>query len=358
MTSTTTLREVAEMAGVSIGTASQALNNRPHVSPETRARVMDVAITLGYHKDIHNNHVENPISVIGMLVKHDYGLEVTVNPFYSHVERGVERECRLRNIGLMYSSIEVDHQNRPIIWPSMISEQRVDGLLLIGTFIEDTVEQVQRRNNIPLVLIDSYASQLPLDSVLIDNAGGATCAVNHLIELGHRHIGLLGSNPESSSGVFERRISYQTTLKRAGIQDEYIEDCGLSRESAYRAAQQLLQRYPQITAIFCVNDDSAIGVMNAVRDLGLRIPDDISVIGFDNIDVAKELTPALSTIHVHKSWLGILGVRHLIDRILNPNQPRIITTVSTQLIVRDTGGPPRQRSIDHITCAPHAQAQE
>ena len=98
--------------------------------------------------------------------------------------------------------------------------------------------------------------------------------------------------------------------------------------------------------------------MNAVRDLGLRIPDDISVIGFDNIDVAKELTPALSTIHVHKSWLGILGVRHLIDRIQNPDQPRIITTVSTQLIVRDTGGPPRQRSIDYITCAPHAQAQE
>jgi LacI family transcriptional regulator len=134
MTSTTTLREVAEMAGVPIGTVSQALNNRPNVSPETRACVMDAAITLGYHKDIHNNHVENPISVIGMLVKHDFGLEVTVNPFFSHVERGVERECRLRNIGLMYSLIEVDHQNRPIIWPSMISEQRVDGLLLLGTF--------------------------------------------------------------------------------------------------------------------------------------------------------------------------------------------------------------------------------
>ena len=212
--------------------------------PKTRARVIDAAITLGYHKDIHNNHVENPISVIGMLVKHDHGLEVTVNPFYSHVERGVERECRLRNIGLMYSLIEVDHLNRPIIWPSMISEQRVDGLLLIGTFIEDTVEQVQRRSNIPLVLIDSYASQLPFDSVLIDNTGGATCAVNHLIELGHRHIGLLGSNPESPLGVFERRISYKTTLKRAGIQDEYIEDCGLNREICISGCSAITSALP------------------------------------------------------------------------------------------------------------------
>jgi len=345
MATTATLREVADMAGVSIGTASQALNNRPNVSPETRARVVDAAITLGYHRLSHSNQVEHAISVIGMLVKHDYGREVSVNPFYSHVERGVESECRKRNIGLMYSAIEVDHQNRPMIWPSMISEHRIDGLLFIGTFIEDTIDQVKRRTNLPIVLIDSYTNNLPFDSVLIDNAVGATCATNLLIELGHKHIGLTGSNPESPPGVLERRINYQNALRKAGIQDEYIEDCGLSREEAYQATQQLLQRCPQITAIFSINDDSAIGVMNAVRDMGLSIPDDISVIGFDNIDVAKEVAPALSTIHVYKSWLGILGVRNLIDRIQNPDQPRIITTVTTQLIVRETVGSPRQRSI-------------
>ena len=342
MASTSTLREVAEMAGVSIGTASQALNNRPNVSPETRARVVDAAVTLGYQKINHNNHVERAVSVIGMLVKHDYGREVSVNPFYSHVERGVESECRKRNIGLMYSAIEVDHQNRPIIWPSMINEQRIDGLLFIGTFIEDTIEQIQRRTDLPIILIDSYANNLPFDSILIDNVVGATSATNLLIELGHKHIGLTGSNPKSPPGVFERRINYQNALRKAGIHDEYIEDCGLSRGEAYQATNALLQRYPQITAIFSINDDSAIGVMNAVRDMGLSIPDDISVIGFDNIDVAKEVAPALSTIHVYKSWLGILGVRTLIDRIQNPDQPRIITTVTTQLIVRDSTGPPRQ----------------
>jgi len=224
----------------------------------------------------------------------------------------------------------------------MINEQRIDGLLLIGTFIEDTIDQVQHRINLPIVLIDSYANNLPFDSVLIDNAVGAASAVYHLIERGHKHIGLTGSNPESPPGVFERRTSYQNTLRKAEIQYEYIEDCGLSREETYQATRQLLQRCPQITAIFSINDDSAIGAMNAIRDMGLSVPDDISVIGFDNIDVAKEVAPALSTVHVQKSWLGILGVRDLVDRIQTPDQPRIITTVTTQLIVRGSTGPPHQ----------------
>lgn len=341
MPATATLREVAEMAGVSIGTASQALNNRPNVSPETRSRVVDAAVTLGYHRENHVKAVENSISVIGMLTKHDYGLEVTVNPFYSHVERGVERECRNQNIGLMYSAIEVDHQNRPVIWPLMLSEQRIDGLLLIGTFIEGTVDQLQRQSNIPIVLIDSYASHMPFDSVLIDNAEGATKAIDFLIGLGHKHIGIIGTNLESPPGVFERRIYYQKALDKAGIHQEYIIDCGLKREAAYQATKELISCYPQITAIFSVNDDCAIGVMNAVHDLKLRIPQDISVMGFDNIDLAKEVTPSLTTIHVHKSWLGILGVRNLVNRIHNPEQPKIYTTVTTQLIERDSVGPPR-----------------
>ncbi len=341
MKSSAKLREVAEMAGVSIGTASQALNNRPNVSPETRSRVADAANILGYHKDSHNNHAGSNISIVGMLVKHDYGLEVTVNPFYSYVERGVERECRKRNISLMYSAIEVDQRNRPILWPSMISEQRIEGYLLIGTFIDDTIDLIQDRINKPIVLIDSYASHLPFDSVLIDNAAGAAIAVNHLISLGHKHIGLIGSNPESPISVLERRASYQKTIKLAGIENEYIEDCELTRDAAYQATQKLLHRSPQITAIFSTNDDSAIGVMNAIHDMGRKIPEDISVIGFDNIDVAREITPALSTIHVHKSWLGILGVRNLVDRIQNPDQPRINTIISTHLIERESVGRPR-----------------
>lgn len=350
MANTATLREVAELAGVSMGTASLALNDRPNVSDETRARVVEAALTLGYRKVFLTNQVEKSVAVIGMLVKHDYGAELSVNPFYSHVERGVESECRKRKIGLMYSAIEVDRQNRPVDWPAMVHEQRMDGLLMIGTFIEDSLDQIKARTNLPIVLIDSYAKNMLFDSVLIGNTLGASEAVSHLIELGHRHIGLTGSNPESPPSVLERRLGYQNALRKAGIEQEYIEDSGLTRIESFQATKRLLRRCPQITAIFSANDDSAIGTMNAAREMGLHIPEDLSVVGFDNIDIAREVAPALSTVHVPKPWLGIIGVRSLINRIQSPDQPRISIIVATNLIVRDTGGPPRQRSIDQ-TCA-------
>jgi LacI family transcriptional regulator len=342
MSTKVTLRDVAEAAGVSMGTASQALNNRPNISKETRERVVEAATKLGYHKGVDNPVVDGNISMIGMLVKHDYGEEFSVNPFYSHVERGLETECRKREIGLMFSAVEVDRQNRPVVWPSLINDQRIDGLLFIGTFIEDSYPQFRQLTRLPIVFIDSYSNDLPYDSIVIDNAVGAGSAIDHLVELGHRHIGLTGTNPGSPPGVLERRTGYQKALRRHGIQHEYIEDCALDRDQTYRATQRLLQRCPQVTAIFSANDDTAIGAMNAIRDMGMRVPEDVSVIGFDNINISRETAPTLSTVDVNKPWLGILGVRCLVNRIQTPEQPRIITTVATQLIPRESTCPPRQ----------------
>lgn len=324
------------MAGVSIGTASQALNNRPNVSPETRIRVVDAAKTLGYPVKEFAGPCETNLSVIGMLTKHDQGLkeDSIVNPFYSHVELGVESECRKRSISLMMAAIEVDTQNRPVSWPAMLTEQRIDGLLLIGTFIEDTIDMIHQRLNIPIVLVDGYAPRMPLDSVVIDNFFGARTAVDYLISCGHRHIGLVGSNEKSPPGVLKRRYSYLSSLRRHGLHDIYIADSVMDRTCAYKATQQLLTKHPQVTGIFAVNDDTAIGAINAAHDLGLDIPGELSVVGFDNIDLAKEISPALTTIHVYKSWLGTLGVRTLVERAQNPDQPKIANVVSTQLLVR------------------------
>lgn len=338
MSASATLREVAEMAGVSIGTASQALNNRPNVSPETKSRVVDAAKALGYPIKDMSNAFETTLSVIGMLTKHDYGLknELIVNPFYSYVELGVESECRKRGLSLMMSSIEVDEQNRPVVWPAMLTEQRIDGLLLIGTFIEDTIDIIHQRLNIPIVLVDGYAPRLELDSVIIENFQGAQMAVEYLINCGHRHIGLIGSSEKSFPGILKRRYSYLSTLRRHGINDFYIADSSMSREQAYQSTRNMIQQSPMITAVFGVNDDTAIGVVNAVHDMGLKVPDDISVVGFDNIDLSKEINPPLTTIHVYKSWMGILGVRALLERSQNPDQPKTANVVSTRLLVRDS----------------------
>ena len=340
MASSATLRDVAKLAGVSIGTASQALNNRPNVLPETRARVVEAAATLGYlPKEPTSNGAERPLAVAGMLTKHDYGLAIDVNPFFSHVQLGVESECRKHSLSLMYANIEVDRSNRPVMWPAMILEQRVDGLILIATFIQDALEWLQRQVNIPIVLVDSYAPGLSYDSVVIDNSQGATSAVNYLVDNGHRHIGLVGSNPASPPDILERRDAYVRALYTRGITDVYIEDSWLGRDSGHESATRLLSRAPQVTAIIACNDDVAIGVMGAVRDMGLSVPGNVSVVGFDDIDLAKEVQPALTTVHVHKSWLGRLAVQRLVERAKHPEQPRITITVATHLVVRESTGP-------------------
>jgi DNA-binding LacI/PurR family transcriptional regulator len=242
----------------------------------------------------------------------------------------------------MYANIEVDLSNRPVFWPAMISEQRVDGLILMGTFIEDTIGMIRQQADAPIVLIDSYAPNFPFDSIVIDNIQGSYNAVNCLIDYGHHHIGLIGTNPQSPPGVFERRTGYQRALAAHGIQETYIEDSMLDRQNAFEATRHLLNCHPQITAIFSVNDDTAIGVINAAHDMGLAVPEELSVIGFDNIDLAKEVKPYLTTIHVHKTWMGALGVRFLAERAMNPDQPRLTVTVSTDLIIRETICPPNR----------------
>lgn len=340
-----TLQDVARLAGVSVGTASQALNNNPKVTEETRARVIDAARTLGYvFKERAHAAVtrQTDIAVIGVLSKHDVGDVSLVNPFYSHVIAGIEAECRNQGISLMISSIEVDLHNRPVEWPAMLDKKMVDGIIFIGTQVEDTAQAVRQRLDVPIVLVDSYAPDLHFDSVLTDNDQGAELAVKHLIDLGHRHIGLIGSKEQSVPSIAERRTAYIRTLQAHGIYNkDYIGNSELFRPGAHKAAILLMQQYPQITAFFACNDDTAAGVIAAAMDLGKRVPRDISVVGFDNIALAGELSPPLTTIHIHKNWMGILGVRFLLDRAANPEKPKSTTLISTQLVVRKSTAPPR-----------------
>lgn len=314
MANSVTLHDVAKFAGVSIGTASQALNNRPSVAQDTRVRVLDAARTLGYpFKETDNGTGENPLSIIGLLTKHDYGFPFEVNAFYSYIQAGVENECRRHNMSLMFSNIEVDPSNHPVVWPAMITEQRIDGLILAGTFIENTIGLLGQRVDIPIVLVDSYAPNLPFDSVVIENITGATTAVNHLVAQGHTRIGVIGWTKNSPPSIDERYMGYNRALEAHNISTRYVEESGLNREEGYRAAAQLLQRAPEITAIFACNDLTAIGAIHAARDMKLTVPNDLSIIGFDNIDLAKEITPALTTIHVYKTWL--LSVRSFSGRV-------------------------------------------
>ena len=343
MSNSVKLQEVADLAGVSIGTASQAINNRPTVAPATRARVLDVAKSLGYPiKEVKDLKPLADIGVIGMLTKHDYGNPPEVSPFYSHIQAGIESECRKRNINLMYANVEVDPSNRPVVWPAMIQEAHVDGLLLAGAFIEDAIGFLHRKLNIPIVLVDSYAPNLPFDSVLIDNVPGTALAANYLLNLGHTNIGLVGTNPNSPPSVLERRQEFIRIMHGHGLSTKYVEDSYLAQESGYDATQKLMHRVPEVTAIFAGADIVAIGAIQGLNDMGLRVPEDVSVVGFDNIDSAGYITPGLTTVHVHKTGMGAISVRQLLERAQYPEQPKVTISVATELVVRDSACPPRK----------------
>jgi len=332
-----TLRQVAETAGVSLGTASQALGNKSNVSAETRARVLEAAEALGYKVTVRTSvSTTKKLNTIGMLTKREVGMPPALNPFYSYILSGAEHECQRLKASLMYAAVEVDQLNRPLELPAMLLDQQLDGLIVVGAFLEDTVAGISRQATPNIVLVDAYAPSQQFDSVVIDNINGAETAVEHLIALGHRHIGLVGSVPNDYPSIRERRKGYTRALRDNGLSDSYIEDSRLTREGGYEGTLRLLKRAPNVTAILACNDTVAFGVMSAAHELGRRIPDGLSVIGFDDIDPAQEVIPPLTTVHVDKVLMGVLAVRHLHDRSEDPTRTALTTSVSTQLILRDS----------------------
>lgn len=335
------LQDVAERAGVSIGTASQALNNKANVSAATRARVIQAAEELGYQPQVRistQNH--KSISTVGILAKFMPQRQKVLDPFYSYVLSGAERECQQQGLSLIYASIEVDERGNALEWPVLFNDMQVDGLIVMGAFLPNTLAQISQQLERPIVLVDAYAPEARYDSVVIDNRGGAYTAVRHLIEQGHRHIGLIGSSPDAYPSIQERRQGYFDALKDAGIQEVYVQDGLLHNDAAYRATLKLLQHAPHITAIFACNDDTAFGVMRAAHELNRQIPGTLSVMGFDNMEPSARVIPPLTTMRVHQAAMGALGARLLVDRVNHPDWPPITTVLNTQLVMRATVCPP------------------
>jgi LacI family transcriptional regulator len=332
-----TMREIAAKANVALSTVSQVLNNRANVALETRERVLQAASELGYRsRVVTGSPLVTPLATVGLITRRHNQERLIVNPFYSYIIAGVERECQRQHVNLMYANVEVDERNHASSLPGMLLDELVDGVIIVGAFVEESIADISRRIRHNIVLVDAYTSKEAFDSVLIDNFDGAVSAVDHLLEQGHRHIGLIGSNPDSYPSILERRRGYGAALAARGLDPAYIEDGVHSRQSAYEAAERLLRRCPAITAVFACNDECAFGVMNAARDLGYRLPDDLSVIGFDDIDLAQEVTPALTTIHVDKALMGTMALRLLRDRAGDPERAAISAVINTQLIVRES----------------------
>jgi LacI family transcriptional regulator len=304
-----TIDKLAKLANVSKSTVSKALNDRPDVSPKTKYKIQQIAKQHNYTPNAFGKSLKSKITknvgVIFTREKHP----LSNNPFFSRILEGIEAELALNNYNLVLNIISESSTNE---LPRMVRERRVDGVILMGVFNDLVVERFIAAQ-IPAVQIDPNKNIPDFSQVFIDNEHGAYLATQYLIDAGHRRIGFTSGDLNRLS--FKQRLDgYLKALDYNNIKvDKGLIQCG-GIEEGYTHVKNLLQM-EKLTAIFSANDLNALMGYNAVQDMNLKIPDDVSMVGFDDIWAAKFAKPPLTTIRVYKEELGSIGVRTLLKTI-------------------------------------------
>lgn len=347
-----TAKDVAQRAEVSVGTVSRVFNNHGNVSEEIRQRVLKVAADLGYFRgagqvSIVKGSVNNRVlKDVGFLYCSSIEeTPATMDPYWAPIFHGVESASRQFNIKITYRTI-TDVRNQPHVLTALLYEMRLGAVLLVGQADANMISTIQA-TKIPIVQVDNYVSDLtqPVDTILPDNIRGATVAMDMLFAEGHQQIAFIGGpaspGPRPIYKIYstqQRWMSYCMAFLDRGLPIDYglIESGNLTMEGGYEACKRLLERNKPFSAIFCVDDITAIGAMKALREAGRRIPEDISLVGFDGIDLGKHITPSLTTIRVDASAMGAIALKMLLERASNPEAPYLTTLIDVELVKRES----------------------
>lgn len=331
-----TIIDVARESGVSYSTVSRALNGYEFVKPATRDKVLRAAQKLGYVPNQQARSLAGGRSgLIGVLVP---GLD---NGYITEIIRGVDEELAKSDYNLILYTTH-RHRTRESSYVSTIMNGGADGLLLVVPFISNTYLDTLHQQNFPFVVIDQFDKTGKSSVVNGTNWQGAYDATQYLIGLGHQRIGFITGLIELHSAM-DRLSGYQSALNDANlpVQEEWIVKGDFGEQGGYLATQDLLDLPNPPTAIFASNDLLAFGTMEAIRQRGLSIPEDISVIGFDDIPQASWVYPALTTVHQPLDKMGRLAVKMLLEHIDSPEYLPYVATLATELIVRDSCQAPR-----------------
>jgi len=343
-----TIQDIARHSNASITTVSMVLRNKPGIGEETRRRVLESARELGYQRrsPIADKRDLRTVAMILRARTNSATARVpAVNPFYSDVISGIEMAARTERINLLYGTLAVDSDNRPYELPDHLLGQELDGILLIGSFSSDTISAIADGRPGPIVLVDAPARAASHDAVVSDNRGGALRAVRHLIDLGHRHIAIAGPDLEMDPNFSQRRDGYLAVLAEKGLEPCIITTDRSGMDAVGDAAEEMLRANPAITAIFGANDASAIQAMRGAQRVGRQVPDDLSIIGFDDIALASEIRPRLTTMTVDRITMGRQAIHMLLYRLAWPDACRLMTVLQPELREREsTAHAPGHRS--------------
>jgi LacI family transcriptional regulator, galactose operon repressor len=298
-----TIKEVARESGVNISTVSRALNNGYGVNEQTREHVRAVAARLNYHP----NRIARGL-VTGR--SHSLGLIVSDirNPFFAEVARGAEDAARTGNCDLVLCNSDLD-ADKLMQYVQSLLEKRIDGIMMNSVSMLNHEQQAKLAGSgVPIVLLNRPASNHTFSTVCADNESGGALAARYLLGLGHRKIAHL-TGPRQHGNLSDRARGFVRALQSAENPVQPIVLHGkFNFEGGTELARKLLDAHPDVTAIFAANDVMAFGVVHAVLDRGLRIPEDLSLIGFDNIQFSVIVHPPLTTIHQPKYEMGSAAV--------------------------------------------------
>ncbi len=327
------IHDVAKMAGVSISTVSKALNGTGSISQKTRKRIIRICEEIGYTpnpaaKMLRAQRSEN----IGLFF-YPSCIHLFHSPFHGTVVAGAEQVLSKRNYNLLLAGTEFIGDDHRL--PKFVKERSVDGVLILGKMPSSLVDEL-REYGLPFVILDSESADPNVDSVISDNIEGAAAATRFLIEQGHRKIAMFAAKEDDSSTLARFNAFRSTLLERDLFRPDWVLRHAHSEDGGMRAAEELLKMEQRPTALFCVNDSMAIGAMKVFKNVGLQIPRDVSVVGFDDLYVSRFFSPALTTIRVDQMQMGEIGATILLDSLTDESHAPCKRIVQTQLVVRDT----------------------
>lgn len=333
------IKDIAERLGVSAATVSRALNDKPGVSFDMRRQVLELAAQVAFTPHGVGRGLSTArTQTLGFIVRRKV-FPASRDPFYWQIMHGVEEAAAQRGYHVILSSVGETDAARPQPDLLLVRENRVDGLILAGPDIDRRLIVELALADVPLVLVDNSLRQTALDVVLSDDRVGALAVVAHLLGHGHRRVAFLGGPADWISSA-ERAAGYREALAAADLhaQATVVQEAETTVASGYAAACRLLVGDTPPTALFAVNDSMAIGALRAARELGLRVPEDVAVAGFDDIDAAQHTHPPLTTARIFKERLGSVAANRLLDRLADPASPPQRTYVGTELIIRQSCG--------------------
>ncbi|HEX7833782.1 MAG TPA: LacI family DNA-binding transcriptional regulator [Thermoanaerobaculia bacterium] len=323
-----TIRDVAAKAGVSVATVSRVFNRKGPIREDTMRRVMDVAGELQYvpHAGARSLSTRST-RTIGVVLPDLHG------EFFSEVIRGIDLAARQEGYHLLLSGSHADRDEMRAVVQAV--RGLVDGLIVMSPDLEPSALVADLPPGLPVVMLNSRVGGHP--SVTIDNSGGARDVVRHLHALGHRRIAFIGG-PQQNADAEQRRRGYRAAMKDLGF-DTLEHDGTFTEESGFEAGRAIAAQKKRPSAVFAANDAMAIGALSAFRETGLRIPEDVALVGFDDIPIARFLTPPLTTVKVPIAELGRKGF----ELLAYGDGDRRAAKLTTSLVVRRSCGAEMKR---------------